>query len=161
MKCFECGAKMQSKRETYKFTESGLPSVSLGNVEVRACTKCGEREVVLPKLEELHRAIAHMVLLKTERLAGEEIRYLRKYLGWSAVDFAKRIGVDRTTVSRWENGQQSIGTTADRLLRLLVVTEKPVEDYSTERLTVIKNKAAKPRRLRFQLKRGSWATAAA
>lgn len=161
MKCFECGAKMRSKRGTYKFTECGLPSVSLGNVEQRTCTKCGEREVVLPKLEELHRVIAHMVLLKDERLAGAEIRYLRKYLGWSATDFAKRAGVDRATVSRWENSQQPIGATADRLLRLLVVTDKPVDDYSTEQLTKIKNKAAKPRRLNLRLKRGVWAEAAA
>jgi transcriptional regulator with XRE-family HTH domain len=66
------------------------------------------------------------------------VRYLRKYLGWSGADFAAHMGATRETVSRWETGDAPIGPTADRLLRLMVVTKTPVDDYSLELLSTIK-----------------------
>ena len=56
-----------------------------------------------------------------------EIRFLRKYLGWSTADFASRMGTARETVSRWESGAVPMGSQADRLLRLLVATAAPVK----------------------------------
>jgi DNA-binding transcriptional regulator YiaG len=46
---------------------------------------------------------------------GEEVRFLRKSLGWSGSDFAKHMGVAEETVSRWENDAAPIGPQADRL----------------------------------------------
>jgi transcriptional regulator with XRE-family HTH domain len=59
---------------------------------------------------------------------------LRKSLGWSGGDFARRMGVDPATVSRWENGAQDIGQVAERLLRLLVSVAGPVLGYSLDDL---------------------------
>lgn len=36
---------------------------------------------------------------------AEEIRELRKQLGWTGQRFAEEIGVSISTVSRWENGR--------------------------------------------------------
>ena len=45
---------------------------------------------VSEEVAELHRAIAIAVSQKTARLSGEEVRFLRKFLGWSGADFARR-----------------------------------------------------------------------
>ncbi len=127
MKCPECKTEMESRKVNHKYTESGLPNVVLVGIEVRHCPKCGEEQIVIPRLEELHRVIAFKVASQAARLNGAEIRFLRKWLGWSGATFAKTIGVAAETVSRWENDKEAMGTTAERLLRLMAIRQKPVE----------------------------------
>ena len=135
--CIECGAGMETRRENYRYTASGLPHVTLHQVEVSRCPHCGETEVAIPHIEALHRALAKAIIQHPTRLAPEEIRYLRKYLGWAGVDFAAIMGVDPATVSRWERGATPMGPQADRLLRTLVVNLAPVQDYSPDRLQAL------------------------
>jgi hypothetical protein len=54
-----------------------------------------------------------------------------------------------------------MGAVADRLLRMLVVNTKPIEDYSAESLGQIKNEPAAPMKLRMQRGRKEWQPAAA
>lgn len=133
--CLECGAELQTQRENVPFR--ALPGVTLLGVPVHRCPECGDFEVEIPRLEDLHRAVAAAVVLKAERLTGAEVRFLRKYLGWSGADFAKVMGTKPETVSRWEAGKQQIGAQADRLLRMLVVHVRPVQDYSVDILANI------------------------
>src|SRR2546428_271217 len=99
MKCMACReAYLTSRRETVKYDESGLSFVTLANVEVRTCPNCGEREIVLPRIEELHRVIALQLANKPGPLVSEEIRFLRKYLGYSGGAFAKLTGHQPETV---------------------------------------------------------------
>ena len=134
-KCRNCGKdEMTARAETYLYAESGLPNVVLVGVEVRRCPSCGHHELVLPRVTELHRTIAHAVIRKPARLSGAEVRYLRKYLGWSGADFAGHVGVDPSTVSNWETDKDPIGTSSDRLLRLMVAHGRPVEEYSLDEL---------------------------
>ena len=134
MKCPDCGEPMISARENYSYAASGLPYVTLVGVEVRRCKACGEHEVVIPKIEHLHRTIALAVIGKRDRLTAAEVRYLRKYLGWSGADFARHMGVTPESVSRWENDREQMSAVADRLLRLMVATKAPVSDYSLDLL---------------------------
>lgn len=122
---------MTSARGTHRYTESGLSNVTLANIEIRTCPECGEREVVIPKLEMLHQMIAKKLIEATRLLEPGEIRYLRKWLGLSSLDFALIMGVRPETVSRWEHedGKFPISPTADRLLRMLVANENPAERY--------------------------------
>jgi putative zinc finger/helix-turn-helix YgiT family protein len=131
MKCINCGHAMTSTRGTHRYTESGLSNVTLANIEIRTCSECGEREVVIPKMEILHRMIARNLIKVPRLLPPEEIRFLRKWLGLSGLDFALVMGVRPETVSRWEHkdGKNPISPTADRLLRLLVANQAPVERY--------------------------------
>ncbi len=131
MKCAQCGSTLKSTRDTHRYTESGLSNVTLLNVEMRNCQECGEREVVIPRIEELHRLIARTVALEPARLSAEQIRFLRKWLGWSAADFALMMGVRPETVSRWEgNGAgYQMPPTAERLLRLMVANQEPTQRY--------------------------------
>src|SRR5579883_463805 len=103
MKCFECGTEMTSAHENYHYTACGLPNVTLKDIEVRRCPNCGDYEPLIPQIEDLHRVIAFAVATQPSRLSAAEIKFLRKYLGWSGADFAKRMGVSQETVSRWEN----------------------------------------------------------
>jgi putative zinc finger/helix-turn-helix YgiT family protein len=130
MKCVQCAGTMKSTRGAHRYTESGLSNVTLLNVELRSCPACGEREVVIPRIEELHRLIARTLAESPASLVPEQIRFLRKWLGWSSSDFALMMGVRPETVSRWEakTGYQ-MPATAERLLRLLVANHEPITQY--------------------------------
>lgn len=160
MKCIECGGTMKTRRENYRYDASGLP-VTLAGVEVSRCSKCGAHEVAIPHLEDLHRVIALAVISKSSRLAPQEIRYLRKFLDWSGAELARHVGVDVSTISRWENGQQAMGPVADRLLRLIVGCRQPEPGYPVEKLTEVRAKPAKPVRIGVREAKGTWRADAA
>lgn len=161
MTCLECGAKMKPTRENVKYEASGLPGITLLQVEVRRCPKCGEYELVIPNLGGLHRAIASALVQKRSRLTPAEIRFLRKSLGWSGADFARAMGTTAETVSRWENGATPMGVQADKLLRLMVVHVQPVQNYGEEEMKVAATDAAKPLRTAFKVRGEQWQPEAA
>jgi putative zinc finger/helix-turn-helix YgiT family protein len=131
MKCPVCGfPELTTTHEPYKYDESGLPNITLANIEIRRCGHCGEELPAIPRMAELHKVIARSVVEQHAKLSGAEVRFLRKYLGHSGADFAALIGVSRETVSRWENDKEPIGGTSDRLLRLLVVLDQRARDYN-------------------------------
>lgn len=160
MKCMQCGSAMKTARENFLYGESGLPVTLLG-VEVSRCRKCGDLEVAIPRIEELHGAIAMEVIGKRARLTPREIRFLRKYLRWSGADLARRIGVSAGAVSRWENGREPMGPVADRLLRLMVAHTKSGTDYSVDRLADVAEEAAVPLHLGMQANAKGWHAEAA
>lgn len=132
--CPECGGAMSVSHEDYRYDESGLSNVVLTGIEVRRCASCKTVQPVIGNIEGLHRALARSIVEKPARLAGEEVRYLRTYLGFRGVDFARVMGVTPEAVSRWENDKDPIGPSTDRALRLLVLTQKPLSDYTGEEL---------------------------
>lgn len=163
MACGSCGAaKLTVSRENVKYDASGLPGVTLMNLEVRRCEACGDYAIVIPRILELHRLMAETVIRKPAPLTPAEIRFLRKHIGWSAVDFAKRMGTTPESVSRWENGKLPMAASADRLLRLMVVTTDPVDDYSLDVLTTITPKrTTKPLRVGMKFEKSGWKATAA
>ena len=73
-------------------------------------------------------------------------------------DFAARMGTDAETVSRWATGAAPMGSTADRLLRLMVATIAPKAVYSLDVLATIDRDPA-PQPMRFNLgidRRAGW-----
>ncbi|MGO9083721.1 MAG: helix-turn-helix domain-containing protein [Terriglobales bacterium] len=114
--CYDCGKMMVGKRENYSYQEVGLKSVVLLNIVVYHC-KCGAIVPEIPYTGILHSCIAMSVLEKKALLSGEEIRFIRKAAGFSATGLARVLGMEKGTVSRWENSKQGIGKDADRLLR--------------------------------------------
>lgn len=155
MTCFACGGEMKSSLENYPYRESGLGFITLTNLEVWRCPSCGESEVVIPAIAQLHALIARMLLMKPARLMPDEIRFLRKTLGWSQADLARHIGVSLTSVNKWESGKARMGVVADRLLRLLVSTNEPVKEYARE-LDRVATKRAEPSRLRLERSGDDW-----
>ncbi len=163
MKCDDCGKLMKSSRGNHHFLECGLPNVFLVDVGMATCPSCGRKRITIPNLSGLHRAIAQVVSRKLARLNAKEIRFLRKHLGFSGADFARHMGVTASQVSRWENAREVMGSGAERLLRLLVANQQPVENFPVDLLAQI-GRVADSRSAKFRLKSrpdGSWHPAAA
>jgi putative zinc finger/helix-turn-helix YgiT family protein len=156
MKCDKCGAQMKSGRENYRYTACGLDFITLMNVEVRRCPECGEHEVDIPRMDELHGLIAQEVASKGPRLTAQEVRFLRKYLGFSGVDFAATLDVTPETVSRWETGKKQMSPVAERALRLMVFVRHPIAEYPLERLAEVAQGEAVPLRIKLRDSRAHW-----
>lgn len=159
MTCLDCGTALTVTSETVKYDAVGLAGISLRQLEVRRCRDCGEVEYVIPDIQGLHRLIAKTVVEKKAALAADEIRFLRKYLGWSGTDFAEYMGTTPETVSRWEHGKMPMSPMADRLLRTMVMVGAPKADYSLDLLKDITPKAtAKPLKVGLTRKGNAWTT---
>jgi putative zinc finger/helix-turn-helix YgiT family protein len=156
MKCSECGAaEMRERVETVPYDGSGLEGVYLEGVRVWRCPRCDEWEIAIPRIESLHRAIATHLAERREKLGPREVRFLRKYLGLSSTDFAGRVGVDKATVSRWErvDAPMAMSPQMERLLRVLVLSEKPIESYPLEEMAA---QEATPAEMRWSLGSRGW-----
>jgi len=167
MTCTDCGSEMTTGTENYRYDQCGLPYVVLENVQVSRCQKCGAHEVSIVGLEALHHFIAYAVAQKGTRLTQEELRFLRKYLGFSGSDFAKIVGVKPETVSRWENGAKPPSPVADRLVRMLAISTEPATRYPIDHSKVIKHlreidgTVSEPVRVEAKLEGKEWAPAQA
>lgn len=129
---------MHGEHTNHLYTECGLDFVTLRGVPVYRCANCGEELLSLPCIESLHRVIAEALANKPVRLTPQEVKFLRKYLGYSNADFAKTMGVSAEQASRWTTTDR-IGTQADRLLRMLVMRSEPVDAYPIEALQQIED----------------------
>jgi putative zinc finger/helix-turn-helix YgiT family protein len=130
-RCRNCGTHSVVERVEDRPFDS-LPSVQVQGLNVVRCGKCGMEAVSIPRLEQLHEVVAKSLVKKPGLLTGAEVRYLRKWLGWSGRDFASRFALSPEHVSRIENGHHPISVVADRLLRLLVVIKAPIDNYTPE-----------------------------
>lgn len=133
MKCLMCGHEMKKEKpEAYHYIACGLSKVYLKGVEILACANpdCGEEELIIPNIEKLHDLLAHEIASQKHKLLPEEIKFLRTHLGFSGVDFAKKMGVSPESVTRWEKGQVNMKESVEKLLRVLILTKAgPFRDY--------------------------------
>jgi DNA-binding transcriptional regulator YiaG len=121
----------------YAYTLSGLDNVRLVGVQVRRCGKCGIELPIIPRIAELHRLIAKALVELQRPLRGQEIRFLRKYAGMAARDFAAMLGIRHEHLSRVENGRTAtLGRPADRLTRAIAMLM--VEDPEAARQVLLK-----------------------
>ena len=161
MTCMDCGAAVKVRHnQTVAYDFGGLPDVSLKGIDVRVCAN-GHQEYVILGIEGLHKAIAFALARKDSRLIPTEIKFMRKYLGFSQVDLAQRMGVTPESVSRWESGSIMMAPTAERLLRLAVLSIDPVPDYrALDLFAKLKSKRA-PAKMRLTRRANKWQAAAA
>jgi putative zinc finger/helix-turn-helix YgiT family protein len=123
--CRECGGNAKIVHKDYHFTESGLNNVFLKGIEVAKCLKCQSESPRIPNHDDLMRTIAVALIDKPSELAGDEVRFLRKYLGEGSSTFAQMLGIDRSHLSRVENGAMAISRQTDRLVRTLALVHEP------------------------------------
>lgn len=126
--CDVCGSAMTSRVTTrdnpYAYKIGGLPHVGLVGIDVNRCPTCDVDAPIIPKPGELHRVLVRLFLHKPDPLVGDELRFLRKHAGLSALDFAKHLAIDPSHLSRVENGKTpSLGATTDRLARAIVASK--------------------------------------
>lgn len=66
-------------------------------------------------------------------MSREEIKKIRKHLGWSQERLARELGLSFSTISRWERGESKPSPAAQKLLNELVrsAIPKPKPSYRT------------------------------
>jgi hypothetical protein len=90
----------------------GMPQVQVEHLPALVCAKCGAATVGGAVLDAVSMLLAALILRRSS-LQATEVRYLRKVVGDTQEEFAKRLEVDRATVNRWENAAAPItGTPA-------------------------------------------------
>lgn len=157
--CSECGEPMTDRlNQTIAYTLGGLPQVTLNGVTKSVCPN-GHESIGIPKITQLHALIAHILVTKRSPLTPEEVRFLRKHLGFDQAEFGKRMGVAPESVSRWETGSMQMAPTADRLLRFMVATLEPVNDYRLLDLLAGLQSRREPARMKLTHVSNKWRTA--
>ncbi|OGQ09568.1 MAG: hypothetical protein A2138_06335 [Deltaproteobacteria bacterium RBG_16_71_12] len=139
-----------------------MPFNDVANVDanVYTCQSCGERYQGFSRVEELTREVAHNIARRAERLQPLEIRFLRKYLGYSGKDFAGFLGVAPETISRWENSEHpmQMQLSTEKLIRMMAMSEKPVSEYG---LDIAATRSLKRTgKIRLRESKGKWTVAA-
>lgn len=137
MKCRTCVMEeMVENKATdaapYHYTLSGLQGVYLIGISVWRCATCGTEIPVIPKIGELHEAIARSLIKRASALTGKEIRFLRKNAGFQSAEFAALMGVSATYMSKVENGRLKLGPGADKLVRILSSADEKLRDLLYE-----------------------------
>lgn len=122
--CGNCGGTAHVTRGDFRMDEMGIP-VLLQKIELIKCNHCGTVEPIIPNMDGLMHGLALAVVTKPCKLNGAEIRFLRTYIGKSGTEFAKLLHVDKTNLSKYENGHLEPGAQTDRLIRFLAVSLSP------------------------------------
>jgi DNA-binding transcriptional regulator YiaG len=123
MECSNCGKPAERAHGNYRFKESGLDNVILCGIELIKCKECENEDPVIPALDDLFRTIALALVTKPYGLAGEEVRFLRKYMSLTGDEFSRMLHVDKTTLSKWENNDDPVGPQSDLAIRMMVMSQ--------------------------------------
>ena len=124
--CSRCGKITQKKIGSHRFRESGLDNVYLENIPVYECSDCQTSYPSIFRLGRLNDLIAITLVEKPGLINGREIKFLRKNLRMPSKLFAKKLGVGKTTLSKWENELQNHSEGNDRLIRAIYLLEQGI-----------------------------------
>jgi len=124
--CSNCGKITHKKIGGHRYRESGLDNVYLENIPVYECSSCQISYPSIFRLGRLNDLIALTLVEKPGLLSGKEIKFLRKNLRMPSKLFAKKLGVGKTTLPKWENELQNHSEGNDRLIRAIYLLEKGI-----------------------------------
>jgi DNA-binding transcriptional regulator YiaG len=125
--CERCGRWLRLVHRTYHYRESGLPDVFLRKIPMYVCPHHGVQTVVLRGIDRLQGDIRSALLDRGGPFSGPEVRFLRKYEGWTQSELAARLGVHKITVTRWETESEPVGAASQQLLYRLFKNPKAFE----------------------------------
>lgn len=125
IKCPICKQAIHGEIGNHWYKESGLDNVYLNNITMYNCT-CGVSIPSIFRSAHLDDLIAETLITKTALLNGKEIRFLRKNIYLPSKDFAKKLGIEKTTLSKWENDTQQHRESYDRFIRSLYLIYKGI-----------------------------------
>lgn len=157
MYCSMCDNEkpLKPKSVTKKYDESGLDNITLKGVIEFKCPKCGEVYYNYSNFDQLHELIARHLIRKRETLSSSEIRFLRKYMGYSSKMFAKLVGQKFEHISRIENGRSKITPLLDHFVRCLVIQKFPDRNYDLHD-HILNDSGEKFSRLEARFDRDGW-----
>jgi transcriptional regulator with XRE-family HTH domain len=119
--CARCDSNMRQSVEGFQYLGSPLRNIRIERCIVYSCDKCGNRFEALPNPETAAREIVRGLILQKFRLDGRSILFVRKAMRLTAEALADLIGVDRVSVSRWENDHAPIDGKYDFRLRAAAI----------------------------------------
>lgn len=136
MQCSMCDNPhdLKVERITHRYHESGLDNVTLRGVAHARCPKCGEEYFEFGNINQLHDLISEALVLKKGALKPAEFRFLRKHMGLSGAEFARRLQITHETVSRYETGGRAIPRVMDVLVRALAYSKLKDRRYEAHDL---------------------------
>ena len=108
---------MQVSGGRIEYRECGLDNVILENVPTWRCDH-GHVDAQVPAIDSLHLVIARALIMLPWPLKGQDVRFLRKYLGYSAREFSRHLGLNHVTLSRFENDRTRVPRKLEALVRL-------------------------------------------
>jgi DNA-binding transcriptional regulator YiaG len=155
--CMQCGTEMTVGQEDRPYAD--LPGVLLRGIDVYRCPNCGDYEVAIPRIDELHEVLARAILAKRTALVRQERRFLRNFIGWTEAELALRMGVSPEAVEAWERGDVEPAPVAERLLRMLAALRLPGGGSPDEALALISGQAV-PLRVQIRADDRGWRDAA-
>jgi DNA-binding transcriptional regulator YiaG len=89
----------------------------LNAVQVLRCEKCKTEMVAIPDMDGLARATAISRALNPVRLSGREVKFWRRVLDMTQVEFGEAMELKPESVSRWENDARGVGGVCEKLVR--------------------------------------------
>jgi DNA-binding transcriptional regulator YiaG len=113
------------------------------------CDKCGEKSIESKDLGRFERAVSRDLAL-AGGISGSAFRFMRATLGLKLVDLAALLGVDQSTLSRWESEKAPIPPAAFAVLSQLVLDELAGRSDMLDRLRSIKSPGEAPREVRVE-----------
>jgi transcriptional regulator with XRE-family HTH domain len=126
MMCKICGSNAVETRLVAEFSVAELvgapfPVVLENAVKEKVCKSCGAVQGhVIPEPDQLSAIVAVLRVCDPMKLNGEEIRFLRKSMGWKAKELAQKLSISVEHMSRFENGKVIITEGYERFLRALI-----------------------------------------
>jgi DNA-binding XRE family transcriptional regulator len=112
----------------YKYEVSGLENVVIKNgVYFAKCPKCKNSYTQFVRIQEVNHLLFNLLLKKDGLLNVNEIKFIRKHLGYGSEEFARIIGYSREAYSRIENGKDKTNLRSDRTIRFAALS-KPDPD---------------------------------
>lgn len=130
MKCASCSnsKRLKAEKRVVKYDECGLTNIVLDGITVYTCPICGEEYFDYGNINQLHSLIKDAIMKRPGVITGPEIRFLRKYFGYSKEYFADILKVDERTIYRWESGR-SITPQISRSIKFVFAYVECDRDY--------------------------------
>jgi DNA-binding transcriptional regulator YiaG len=112
------------KKETFIYEGLGFP-IKLVNVPMRKVLGEWCMDIDMNKLMEV---VLEALIHKPFAFTGDEMRFIRSYLGMTMAEFGKTFGVSHVAVLKWESGKNRISPALEFCIRLYISDYLMVRD---------------------------------
>lgn len=158
MECMSCNStkKMNEEIVSHKYSESGLSNITLLGVTKYHCDNCGETTYNLGDVNQLNKLIVNSLIRKDSLLNGEEVKFLRKFMGYSGEMLGKIMGYTKDHIYKVESGSQEVNITIDHMMRFAVVNKDPDRYYDVHDLILNGSGVSSLEILKLQKTKKGW-----
>ena len=112
----------------YRYTECGLNNVVIKGAE-QGIDETGEKYVIIPDIKGLHKKIARHIIQSSNKINGNELRFLRSEIGLTPEELAEILHVKVSTLIGWEKGDAKISKISETVIRILTAQELNLDEH--------------------------------